>query len=156
MSIVRILIILATLWSSISYATVFPQSAPVDIGVSDGKSNVNKTGALTTTATTANQTVLTYTVTSGKTYFVEAIEIETRLTTLSATASILGTCSWTISGVAQNTFNFTNHTVEEVDRVVLSPAAPIGVASGTVVSVVCTPAATTSMLWQGNVMGYEK
>jgi hypothetical protein len=141
---------------SATYAKGSLAPADVDIGTGYGKTNLNKTGALTTTAVTANQVLLTYTVTAGKTFFISALEIEARLTVLSATASILGACSWRIGGVAQNTFNFTNQTISAVDRAMLIPAAPIFVAGGTVIDMVCTPAATTSMLWQGNLMGYEK
>jgi hypothetical protein len=33
---------------------------------------------------------------------------------------------------------------------------PIPVAAGTMIRLVCTPAATTSFTWQGSFWGYEK
>ena len=129
----------------------------VSLGVSSGKTNIMKTGSLTTTATTADQVVLTYTVTAGKTFYLEYFEIEARLTALSATASILGTASLeNPSGTKGHTSTFTNQTTSEVKRIVIPLAEPIPIATGTVIRVVCTPAAATSMLWIGNFGGYEK
>ncbi len=129
----------------------------VSLGVSSGKTNIMKTGSLTTTATTADQVVLTYTVTSGKTFYLEYFEIEARITTLSGTASILGTASLeNPSGTKGHTSTFTNQTTSEVKRIVIPLAEPIPIAAGTVIRVVCTPAAATSMLWIGNFGGYEK
>lgn len=126
------------------------------LGNTYGKTAISKTGQLVSTATTADQTVLTYTVTIGKTLYVSAIEIETRLTVLSATATILGACSWAVGGVKQNTFSFTNMTIEAVDRVVIPLAEPVPVASGVVFLIQCTPAAATSTTWNGNFTGFEK
>jgi hypothetical protein len=35
-------------------------------------------------------------------------------------------------------------------------AEPIPIAAGTVIRVVCTPAAATAMTWRANLGGYEK
>lgn len=128
----------------------------VSSGVSYGKTVVNKTGTLVTTATTADQVVLTYTVTAGRTLYITAIEIEGRLTVISATASILAACSWQIGGVKQNTFTFVNETTSEVGRVTIPISEPVPVAAGVIVTIVCTPAAVTSMTWLGNMLAFEK
>lgn len=128
----------------------------VSLGNTAGKTNVNKTSALTTTSTTANQNILSYTVTAGKTYYLLAVEIEARLNTLSTTGSILGSSTWRIDSVVQNTFNFTNKTIDEVDRIWIPMNEPIPINGGSVITVVCTPASTSSTLWQANIFGYEK
>src|SRR5712691_1373422 len=43
----------------------------ISLGVVDSKTVVGKTGSLVTTATTADQVVLTYTVTTGKTFYLQ-------------------------------------------------------------------------------------
>jgi hypothetical protein len=122
-----------------------------------GKTAVMKTGTLVTTATTADQVVLTYTVTSGKTFYLLYYAYDVRLTAISATASILGTVSVeTPSGTKVITTSEVNPTTSETSAVTLSLPVPIPIASGTVIRIVCTPAATTSMTWLGNIGGYEK
>lgn len=129
----------------------------VSLGNSTGKTNVLKTGALTTTATTADQVVLTYTVTAGKTLYLNAIMVQARLTTLSATASILGTWSLeTPSGTKCISFDDLNATTSADVPFIVPFVEPIPIATGVVVRIVCTPAAATSMKWQANIIGYEK
>lgn len=127
------------------------------LGVSTGKVNILKTGSLTTTATTADQVILTYTVTSGKIFYVEYLMIQARLTTLSATASILGAASLeTPSGTKGFTATFTNPTTSQMQPYILTFVEPIPIAAGVVIRVVCAPAAATPMLWIANFGGYEK
>lgn len=130
----------------------------VSLGTSTGKSAVLKTGQLTTTAVTANQVVLTYTVTAGKTLYLEYIDIQSRLTVVSATASVLGTVIIQIGGVTVYTATFVNPTTsDQGSQAVRIPITePIPIAAGTVVAFLTTPAATTSMLWTANFGGYEK
>lgn len=122
------------------------------------KTAVLKTGQITTTAITANQIVLTYTVTAGKTFFLEYIDLQGRLTAVSATASVLGTVLFQIAGVGVYTATFVNPTTSDAgsQSVRLMPGEPIPLPAGTVISIVVTPAAATSMLWTGNFGGYEK
>lgn len=139
-------------------ASAFVASTAVTLGTVDGKTNVLKTGSLTTTAATADQVVLTYTVTAGKTFYLQYLQLEGRLTVQSATASILGTLSLeTPSGTKVITHTLLNHTIENVDRIPTSDfSEPIPIAAGVVIRVVCTPTAVTSMLWIANFGGYEK
>jgi hypothetical protein len=140
----------------------FPATQPVSGTVTvqhglTGATNVMKTGTITTTATTADQVVLTYTVTSGKTLFLQYLVMYGRLTTLSATASILGAISLEApSGTKAITFDDVNPTTSELEFNPVGFSEPIPLAAGTVVRVVVTPAATTSMLWRANFGGYEK
>ncbi len=133
----------------------FPATQPVTIDVS-GRTSVLKTGTLVTTAVTADQVVLTYTVTSGKTLWLEYYGYDVRLTVLSATASILGTVSLEFpSGTKTFTSTETNPTTSQTGMRILTFSTPVPVTSGTVIRVVCTPAAVTSMTWVANFGGYE-
>lgn len=133
---------------------------PVDQTVSidrTGRTVVLRTGSLVTTAVTADQVILTYTVTAGKTLWLEYYAYDVRLTVVSATASILGTVSLELpSGTKGFTSTETNPTTSATGMRILSFSDPIPVTSGTTIRIVCTPAATTSMTWVGNVGGYEE
>ncbi len=121
-----------------------------------GRTVVLKTGTLVTAAVTADQVVLTYTVTAGKTLWLLYYGYDVRLTAISATASILGTMSLEIpSGTKGYTSTETNPTTSQTGMKILTFAEPIPVASGTVIRVVVTPAAVTSMTWIANFGGYE-
>lgn len=129
----------------------------ISLGNTQGKANVMKTGTLVTTATTADQVVLTYTVTALKTFFLEYFHLEARLTAASATGAVLGTISLeTPSGTKVFTFTAVNATHSDVDQVVVPLAEPIPIAAGTVIRVVVTPAAITSTTWVANFGGYER
>jgi hypothetical protein len=121
-----------------------------------GRTAVLKTSPLVTTAVTADQVILTYTVTAGKTFWLEYYGYDTRLTVLSATASILGTASLELpSGTKVFTSTETNPTTSQTGMRIVTFSEPIPVTAGTVIRVVCTPAATTSMTWIANFGGYE-
>lgn len=125
------------------------------LGIAAGKTIALKTGTLTSTATTADQVLLTYTVTSGKTFYVSYFDFTTRLTTYAATATNFGNCSLeSPAGTKLYTQMVTNAGASVVvsERV----AEPIPIASGVVVRLVCTPSAVTSFTWVGNFGGYEK
>jgi hypothetical protein len=119
---------------------------------------ITKTNSLTSSAVTADQVVLTYTVTANRKLFLEYLTIEGQLTAVSATASVLGDCSLEFpSGTKNFTHRFIKPTTSAPDRVVHSlPHERITVQGGNVVRVVCTPAASTSMLWRANFGGYEQ
>jgi len=114
---------------------------------------VMKTGSIVTTAVTADQVILTYTVTSGKTFYLQYLKIDTRLTTFATTATNFGLSSLeSAAGTKlltqmQSGAGITLHPPYIFDN--------IPIASGTVIRVVCTPAATTSYTWQVNFGGYE-
>ena len=131
-------------------------SIQVSLGTAAGKVAQLKTGSLTTTAVTAGQTVLTYTVTALKTLFLEYIDIQARLTVPAATASVLGQVTVSIAGVGVYNATFVNPTTSDLQPVRLFFSEPIPIPAGTVVLIAVTPAAATSMLWIGNFGGYEK
>ena len=130
----------------------------ISIGSIVGKTVTMKTGQLTTTAPTANQVVLSYTVTAGVTFYLEYLDLQARLTALSGTASILGTIQILIAGVPVYTATFVNPTTsaQGSEAVRISLSEPIPISAATVISVVVTPASATSMLWTVNFGGYQK
>jgi len=134
-------------------------SAPagVSLGVTSGKTLVMRTGTLPTTATTADQVVLTYTVTAGKTLYLEHLTLHSSATAVSATAAILGTASLESPAATKLvTDRFSNPTTGSVQTTSIAYGEPLPIAGGTVIRVVCTPASVTSTTWIANFAGYEK
>lgn len=144
-------------WTLIPH-TVQPILGSVSLGTGQGKSVVMKTGTLVTTAVTADQVVLTYTVTTGKTFYMEYVEIQGAQTTpAGGTGIVLGTISFeNPSGTKVISGRFIGGGAEQFGEISTSFAEPIPVSSATVIRVVVTPAATTSMTWLANFGGYEK
>lgn len=127
----------------------------VSLGNSTGKVNKSTTGTLTSTAVTANQTILTYTVTAGKTLYLEEFDCGVSLNSAAATQTQFGTCSLSING----TIVWTQFYKGPGSGSFMSPVTysePIPVAAGQVVLIETTPSAATSFLWYGNIGGYEK
>lgn len=126
------------------------------LGNSTGKTVVMKEGTLVTTATTADQVILTYTVTSGKTFYVEYFGLYGSLTTPANTAAVVGTISLeTPSGTKVYSTRFTNSSVGTFQNAEQQFAEPLPISSGTVIRIVTTPGVTTSITWLGNFGGYE-
>lgn len=130
---------------------------PVSLGNTTGKTNVLKTGTLATTATTADQVVLTYTVTAAKTFYLEYFAVDCSLTAAPTnfnTPVIFGTISLeTPSGTKNISYRFMGPNPQE-DNITFSE--PIPVAAGVVVRAVVTPGITTSLTWIANFGGYER
>ena len=132
------------------------QPITVSLGSLAGKTNVFQTGSLVTTATTADQVIKTYTVTSGKTLFVNHIDVTARLTTYAATATNFGPASLeSPAGTKLVTALIANAGVINPPYAI-NFAEPVPIPSGTVIRIVCTPATTTSYTWQANINGYER
>jgi hypothetical protein len=127
----------------------------VSIGTDDGKTNILKTGALVTTAVTANQVVLTYTVTAAKTFFVQYLTLAGYFTVQPGNANPIdmGLISLQIAGVTDIGVEFFHPKVADF---ILTWAEPMPIAAGVVIRVVVTPVVATSMTWRGNFGGYER
>lgn len=146
-----------TMAASLPVTLASDQGAIATMKAPTGGTNVLKTGTITTTATTADQVVLTYTVTAGKTLYLQYVIMYGRLTVPAATATILGAISLeTPSGTKVLTFDDMNPTTSELEFNPMPFPEPVPIAAGTVVRIVVTPAAATSMLWRGNFGAYEK
>jgi hypothetical protein len=129
--------------------------ANVSLGNSLGKVNVLKTGSLVSTAVTADQVILTYTVTAGKTFYLEYLDFWCRLTTFAATATNFGPVSLeNPSGTKLYTMDVAHAGANAPFQMMFTE--PIPIAAGTVIRLVCTPSAVTSFTWRGNFGGYEK
>jgi hypothetical protein len=127
----------------------------VSLGNTLGKANVMKTGTLASSATTADQVILTYTVTAGKTLYLEYVDFWARLTTFAATATLFGSVSIeSPAGTKLYTMDIAH--AGNNGNYLLNFTEPIAIAAGVVVRVVCTPAAATAFTWRANFGGYEK
>ncbi len=134
---------------------VTPVSGSVSIGTSVGKTLVMKTGALASTLVTADQVILTYTVTAGKTFYLEYFDVTARLTVYAATSTLFGSVSLeTPSGTKVYTTDIFSSGASLPISIFFSE--PVPVAAGTAVRLVCTPSAVTAFSWKGNFGGYEK
>ena len=135
-------------------ASSTPQ-AVVSLGNSQGKVNVMQTGTLVTTSVTANQVILTYTVTAGKTFYLTYFDFVARLTTFAATATNFGAVSLESPAATKlYTSGFFAAGAAEARQITFSEPVPI--AAGVVIRIVVTPSATTSFTWFANLGGYEK
>jgi len=140
--------------AAISVVTPNDALSILDTGVppTPVKTNVLKTGTLTTTTTTADQVILTYTVTTGKTFYMTYISIIAR-GTIFANNTFLGSSS--LESPAGTKLLTIDLTVPNPSDFLLTTSTPIAIPSGTVVRMVCTPAAVTSTVWRANFGGYE-
>jgi hypothetical protein len=146
-----------TMAASLSVVVSSDQTAIPTTKQPTGGTNVLKTGTITTSATTVDQVVLTYTVTAAKTFYLCYLVMYGRLTVPAATATILGAISMeTPSGTKTITLDDMNPTTSELEFNPLTWTEPIPIAAGVVIRVVVTPAAATSMLWRASFGGFEK
>jgi hypothetical protein len=141
--------------ANMAAATSIP-TAVVSIGNSLGKTNVIKTASFASSALTADQVALTYTVTSGKTFYLEYLDMAARLTTYAATATNFGNCSLESPAGTKLYTNMLAGSGITPQPIFQQFSEPLAIASGVVVRIVCTPAATTATIWQANFGGYEK
>lgn len=127
----------------------------VSLGNSLGKVNQMKTGNLVTTAVTADQVILTFTVTALKTFYLKYFDYSARLTTFATTATLFGTLSLE-SPASTKLYTIDVFHAGVGDGKCVTFSEPIPIAAGTVIRVVCTPSAATSFTWKANFGGYEK
>jgi len=130
---------------------------PVSLGNSTGKANKLLTGNLVTTAITADQVILTYTVTSLKTFYLEYLLMMAMLTTFAATATYFGTASLeNPSGTKLATLDIAGPQGITAPPIIVQFSEPIPIAMSSVIRIVCTPSAVTSFTWKACFGGYEK
>lgn len=126
----------------------------VSLGTSLGKTNVLKTGVLVTTATTADQVILTYTVTAGKTLYVLCYDLSMSLT-VAAVTPVSGNVSLESPAATKLDTNRLA-SVGGMTMMAQQYSEPIPIAAGTVIRFVCTPTIVTSTTWAVSFAGYEK
>lgn len=142
--------------SDVMAAATSTPTQVASLGNTLGKAIKGGTGNKATSASTADQVVLTYTVTTGKTLYIEAIDWSVRLSTIATTVTAFGTISLeTPSGTKVLTWDAAGPGMDN-SRGAMIFAEPLPVASTAVVRFVCTPSASTAFTWQANIIGYEK
>jgi hypothetical protein len=108
-------------------------------------------GALTTTATTADQVITSHT--PANTISLKCIVIAGYLTTYNATESNMGTVKIQVGGVDKMEFRIQNTDLDAMPGVIVVPLGDGLVFSGSeVVRAIVTPAATTSMRWTASLI----
>lgn len=123
-------------------------------GNSTGKTTQILNGSLVTTAVTANQVILTHTVTAGKTFYLQEFDCNVFTTAHTTTAAAYGICSLQIGGTTVWSSYLSGPGSAQTQTVIYSE--PIPVSAGTVIQWVTTPVNTTSYTWNSNFGGYEK
>lgn len=124
-------------------------------GLAYANNNVLVGGTLNTTAVTANQIILTYTVPPNKTFYFQYLEINVMLTTFAQTATAFG-----VAKLFQNGLPLSVFTVVAGPGVLNTPlyvqmSDSVPFQSGDVLTVVCTPSAVTPFTWEANLAGYN-
>lgn len=121
-----------------------------------GKTLQLKTGTLVTTTTTANQVILTYTVTAAKTLFMTYLAVNAYRTTMPGNVNPIFIGKVSLETPA-NTKLITWPMFHAPDNggFVLPMDEDFWILAGTVVRVVVTPTAVTSTTWVANFGGYE-
>jgi len=114
---------------------------------------------LTTTTTTANQIVASYTVPSGKTFKLKVIGIGGEPTTWSTTELSMGYVWLRINGVDYRGIELRNMqgdaTGVNIQYLIIPIPEGITFPGGTTIEIVCTPTTTTSARWKGIIIGEE-
>jgi hypothetical protein len=124
------------------------------LGISTGKTVVGKTATLVTTSNNNDQVILTYTVTAGKTLYLEGFDWKTAKTTVDTTASTYGTISLeTPSGTKIQTWIARDAGTDSFARAF---AEPLPIPAGAIIRFTVTPTNNTSYTWVANFVGYEK
>jgi hypothetical protein len=116
---------------------------------------INTPWTLTTTSATANQQIGKYKPLHHR-FYINAVIIEVYLSTLSTTASLLGTIS-----LLNNTdtmlgpFEASNTSSGALFGVVIPLGKDVFIDNTETISAVCTPTTTTSTVWVVTLVGYE-
>jgi hypothetical protein len=114
---------------------------------------VSQIGSLTTTSTTANQIVKSYTVPVGRVLLLSYFHMMARSTSPPGNSNpvVFGEASLEVDGVKRFTVDILGNVSPREHG--LNLCEPWQVPAGLVVRVVCTPASGTSFLWRANFGG---
>ncbi len=111
-------------------------------------------GGTVGTAVVAAQNIVSRTETGGKNFYLNSFSMEGFFNIISASATKIGSCSLQIpTGTTVATFNLTNTTTSEIDRVVVTPETPIVVSSSFAIS--CSNLTTTGTSYFIDYNGWE-
>lgn len=120
------------------------------------KTRVMKTGTLSTATAAADQSVLTYTVTAAKTFYLQYLDVQASAATLVTLATRLGTASLEIDGVKSYTGDFVATINLQNNIIHLEFGEPVQIAAGKAVRVIVTPSSLAGVKWTANFGGYER
>ena len=118
--------------------------------------NVLVAGTLASSAVTANQVILTYTVPAGKTLWFQFLEANVMLTTFATTATAFGVIGLQVNGLLRSNFTVVAGPGVLNTPLYLEVQDSIPFQAGDVLTVVCTPSAVTPFTWEANIAGYLK
>jgi hypothetical protein len=118
--------------------------------------NVLKTAQLVSTATTADQVVLTYTVTAGKTLYLQYVIMGGYLTSQPGNANPIDLGDMHVQTPSGTTFIQTERFHPKIADLVVSFPQAIPIAAGVAIRITVTPVTTTSITWEANFGGYER
>lgn len=108
-------------------------------------------GGLTTTAVTADQQILAHTPSAGLS--LKAIVLAGYLTTYSATEANMGVVKVRVGGVDKMEFRIQNTDLDALPGVVVVPLGNgLSFTGSEAITVVVTPASTTSMRWTASLL----
>lgn len=122
---------------------------PVQTGTYVFMQNYQITGS-----TTAGQTVATYTVPVGVTFYLQYAEAEAYYLSFTTTVSSFGTAYLSTNGTHNYTTQLAGAGLGKTGMLSFNP--PLVFATGTVISWLVTPAAGTGTVWYGNLGGYYR
>jgi hypothetical protein len=114
---------------------------------------------LTTTTTTANQTIAQYTVPTGKTFTLKLLGLGGEPTTWSTTELSMGYCWVDIGGTDYRGIELRamqgDATGVNIQYLILPIPNGIQFNAGETIKIECTPTTTTSARWKGIIIGDE-
>lgn len=130
-------------------------SGAISIGTATGKDIKMSTGGAAL-ATTTPTTIHSYTVTAGKTFYLEYVDMVCRFSTLSSTLADHGSLTLRIGSSNVYQALMVNSTTGEVAHQLLTFSEPMPIAAGTTIQLNAIGADATSRIWRGCFGGYEK
>ena len=122
---------------------------PVQTGTNAFVQNYQITGS-----TTAGQTVATYTVPVGVTFYLQYAEAEAYYLSFTTAVSNFGAAYLSSNGVHNYSTQLVGAGIGKTGMLSFNP--PLVFTTGTVISWLVTPAAGTGTVWYGNLGGYYR
>lgn len=114
--------------------------------------NVTVQNFTITGSTTANQSVASYTVPAGATFYLQYAEAEAYYLTFSTSVSNFGAAYFSVNGAHAYTTQLAGAGISRTGQILFDP--PLVFPAGTVLSWLVSPAAGTGTVWYGNIGGH--
>lgn len=97
---------------------------------------------------------MTYTVPDGKTFYLDVLGFNARLTTYAATATSFGSAAFKVNGVTQMLFSVLAGSGQMANPIHYNFIQGRPFQAGDVLTIVCTPSAATAFTWGANFCGW--